>query len=123
MSRRTERVSDVLRETLAELLQRDLRDPRLQQQLVSITGVKVSPDLKLAHVYISTLGSEHERRDVVAALNQARGFLRRELGPRLVMRNVPELHFHEDDSIERGVRIFELLKEIEREPKADGPQQ
>lgn len=118
MSRRTERVGDLLREQLAELLQRELRDPRLQQ-VVSITQVKVSPDLRVAQVFVGTLGSEQERNDAVTALNQARGFLRRLLGPRLTMRYTPELHFHRDDSIEHGVRIYEILKQLERESKAD----
>lgn len=121
MSRRTERVADVVRETLAELFQRELRDPRLENQVISITEVKVSPDLKLAHVYVSTLGDDKQRKDAVAALTHSRGFLRRELGPRLALRFVPELVFHEDDSIEHGARIFGILKELEREAKPDDP--
>ncbi len=110
-TRRQRRVNNLLREELSELLQRRVKDPRLEG--LTITAVETSVDLRHAHVYVSSLGSEGEKREALAGLRRAEGFLRRELGTRLSLRYVPEMAFHIDDSLERGERIERLLREFE----------
>lgn len=111
MTRRKERLGDLIRDEISTLLQRQANDPRLSK-LVSITEVTLSPDLKRATVFVSILGSEEEQREVMEGLGAAKRFFRRELGSRLTMRQVPELDFHQDDSIERGARLLQLMKEV-----------
>lgn len=112
MSRRTSRVNDLLQEELANLILRDVKDPRVSQGLLSITEVVVSPDLHHAIVFVSHLGSAAERADALNGLAQASHFLHRELMRRLNMRNVPELSFRFDPSIERGARLGALISEV-----------
>jgi len=109
--RRRRRVGELIREELAELLQRRIADPRLGG--VTLTAAEVSADLKRCHLYVSSLGGEEEQRDALIALEGARGFLRRELAARLSLRYIPELIFHLDRSLERGARVERLLREIE----------
>lgn len=114
MTRRTERVNVLLREEISAILLRQTKDPRLAH-LMTITAVDVAADLSYAKVFISVLGTEEEKRGVMQGLQSAAGFLRRELSARLRLRHVPELSFRRDDSIERGSRVLQLLKEIEPE--------
>jgi ribosome-binding factor A len=115
MNRRTERVNDLLREQLDQLLRREAKDPRLAS-MWSITDVEVTRDLRHAKVYVSVLGSEEEARSTMAGLNAARGFLRRELGHRLnTMHHIPEITFKRDTSIERGMQLSGVLDELKRE--------
>jgi len=90
MSRRTERVSELLREELSVILQRQMKDPRLNV-LLSVTEVQVSPDLKTARVYLSVMGDETEQENALHAARLATPYLRRELRPRLSsLRYIPE---------------------------------
>jgi len=107
---RPARVGERIREELSLLLQRKVNDPGLAP--VTITDVSITPDLKIAHVNYSALVGEEERKAVARALRRAEGFLRRELGRVLGLRYAPELHFHYDDSYDRGARIDSLLKTI-----------
>ena len=116
MTRRTERLNDQLREEISDLVQRDLKDPRIGG-LVTITEVDVSPDLSQAKVYVSVLGSDEERLGTLRALGAASHFMQRELGKRLTIRRTPALAFVADESIEHGARILHLLDEArESEP-------
>jgi ribosome-binding factor A len=120
MKRRTERVNDLVREQLDQLLRREAKDPRLGT-LWSITEVDVTRDLRHARVYVSILGSEEEAESTMAALHSARGFLRRELSQRLnTLHHVPEIAFKRDNSIERGVRLGAMLDELAREREERG---
>jgi ribosome-binding factor A len=110
MSRRTQRVADVLRGELSDLLLRQVHDPRIK--LVSVTDVDVSPDLRRAVVKVSVLGADEERTGAVEALQHARGFLRRELAHRLRMRVTPELVFELDRGAEHSQKIAELLESL-----------
>jgi ribosome-binding factor A len=113
MSRRTDRVNDLLREELTTLLLREVKDPRVQQGMTTITEVEVSPDLRHAIVFVSHLGGdEHEREDVLVGLRKASHFLHAELVRRLNLRYVPELTFRFDPSIERGARLASLINEV-----------
>jgi len=114
---RPARVAERIREELSILLQRKVNDPGLSS--VTITDASITPDLKIAHVRYSALVDPSGRKDVAKALRRAEGFLRRELGAVLGLRNAPELQFLYDDSYDRGARIDSLLKTLshEEEPK------
>ena len=99
---RPERVAHLLQQRLAELFARGLKDPRLG--LVTITGVKISPDLREARVYWTVHGDEEVRKATAKGLSAARGYLRHELTT-LGLRVLPDLHFTYDEAIDRGDRI------------------
>jgi ribosome-binding factor A len=111
LSRRSERTCSLIQREISSLLERQVNDPRLSK-FVSVTEVTVSPDLKYAKVYISTLSGEANREDLLAGFNNASGFLRRELSTRIRLRQIPQLSFHYDDSIERGARLLKLMGEL-----------
>ncbi|HEU0115117.1 MAG TPA: 30S ribosome-binding factor RbfA [Thermomicrobiales bacterium] len=113
MTRRTLQVGELLREELTDIIRRDVKDPRLG--FWSITRVDVPTDLRSARVYVSVLGSDEERAATLAALRSAAGFIRFHLKPRLRMRQIPELEFRDDRSMEHAEAIGRTLREIERE--------
>lgn len=115
MSRRTSRVNELLRHELSELILRELKDPRVAHGMVSITEVQVSPDLRHAAVFVSHLGDEAERGQVLAGLSSAAHFLQGALQRRLHMKHAPALVFRFDPSIERGARLAALIHEISEE--------
>ena len=117
-SRRIARLNDQIRADIADLIAREMKDPRVSG-LISVTGVDIAPDLSSAKVYISVLGTPEERKRALTALRNAAGFLRTQLATRLTIRRAPELHFVADTSIERGERIMELLREVESEHPAE----
>ncbi len=119
MSRRTSRVNDLLREELSALLLKGVKDPRVAHGLVTITEVQVSPDLRHATVFVSHLGNEDERAEVLEGLQHSAHYLHRELMHRLDMRSVPELIFRFDPSIERGARLAELIHQVSGSHGAD----
>jgi len=106
---RTRRVGEQIQRELAQIIQRELKDPRLG--MVTVSAVEVSRDLAYAKVYINTLNPEQDIDQTLQVLRRAAGFLRRELGHRMVMRIVPELRFVYDESIERGSRLTSLIEE------------
>ena len=109
-TRRQRQVAELLHEEIGTLILRKARDPRLKG--VTVTGVEVSPDLENAWIYVSVLGTEEEAQEALAGLKSATGFLRREIAAALSLRIVPHLMFRLDDSIERGMRIDQLLDSI-----------
>jgi ribosome-binding factor A len=111
MSRRSERTSKLIQREISELLEREVNDPRLSK-FVSVTEVSLSPDLKHAKVYVSTLGTETNKEDLLAGFNNASGFLRKELAAHIRLKQIPQLSFHYDDSIERGARLLKLISEL-----------
>lgn len=110
MSRRTDRLGDLVRAELSELLLRDVKDPRVK--LVSVVAVELTGDLRHAVVKVSVLGEESARLSAVEALEHARGFLRSELARRLRLRSTPELHFELDRGAEYSQRISDLLESL-----------
>jgi len=110
MSRRTDRVSDVLRAELSDLLLRDVHDPRVK--LASVTEVDVTTDLKRAIVKVSVLGDDQQREEAIEGLRHARGFLRTELSHRLRTRVTPELVFELDRGAEHSQKISDLLESL-----------
>lgn len=120
MTRRTERINDLLREEIAELVRREVKDPRLGG-LVSILEVQVSPDLKNAKVYVSVLGTDEEKASTFVALDAAAHFIQRQLGKRLTIRRTPELTFVADETIQEGARIMGLLDDALGSDSAQAP--
>src|SRR5262245_25385904 len=113
MSSRPDRIADQIRSELAQLLAREVQDPGVG--FLTLTYVKVTPDLQLARVYYTSLGGEPARRESAKALRRAAPFLRRHLGQRLRLRRVPELEFFYDESIARQDRIEQILQELKTE--------
>jgi ribosome-binding factor A len=107
--RRTDRLNEQLRQEITLLVRAEVRDPRVT--LATITVVVTSPELDHAKVYFTTLGDDDERKEVLAGLRSAAPFLRRELGKRLHIRRIPELHFEIDRVQEEAMRIERLLHE------------
>jgi len=107
---RPDRVGHLLQQKLAEVFARGLKDPRIG--LVTITGVKMSPDLREARVYWTVHGEAAVRKETARGIEAARGWLRREVGATLGLRVVPDLHFTYDEAIDRGDRIERLLREV-----------
>ncbi|MGQ9489615.1 MAG: 30S ribosome-binding factor RbfA [Anaerolineae bacterium] len=114
-SRRQQRVSEMLREELSILISTELNDPRLEDALVNVTAVQVSPDLRNARVLIEHALPPTASRQVLAALEHAEGYLRQALMENLSLRFVPELHFRIDTTEERARHIDELLDAIAAE--------
>ena len=111
MSARTERVDELLRQEIGVIVAREVADPRIG--FATITSVETTDDLRHAKVWVSVIGQPAERDAAVAALRHAMPFVRHELGTRLRMRRIPDLHIHLDDTAERGTRILQMLAELE----------
>ena len=109
---RPEKVAHLMRREVAEILDRRLRDPRLSA-MVSVTDVEVTADLSFARVYVAVHGGADDVAKAMQVLSHASGFVRRELGPRLGLREVPEIRFLHDESLERGARVDEILRKLQ----------
>lgn len=108
MANRRERVSEDIKREIGLMIQNELKDPRLPE-MVSVVSVDVSGDYRHAKVYVSVMGGKEEKRKAIEALNSAAGFIRREIGLRIRMRNTPEFHFKLDESIEHSIYISKLI--------------
>ena len=117
MTYRMQRVNNLIRRELAEILYRDVKDPRLGN-FVSVNQGDVSSDLRGAQIYVSFFGSEAEKKDALLALGQAAGFFHAELMKRLSLRRVPELKFQWDESIERAAHILDVIDRVNRDDDA-----
>ena len=111
MSARTARVDELLRQEIGAIVTREIADPRIG--FATITSVETTDDLRHAKVWVSVIGQPAERDAALAALRHAMPFVRHELGTRLRMRRIPDLHIHLDDTAERGTRILQMLAELE----------
>ena len=110
-ARRPDRVGAEIRAAIADLLTRgELRDPRIGY--ITLTGVKVSPDLRVARVFYSLIGNEEQKRATAEGLEAARGFVRREVTARVKLRVSPEIFFTFDESLGEGAKIERLLKQV-----------
>ena len=119
-SNRINRINEEIQKALAELI-RELKDPRVQNTMISITRVETTPDLRYAKVYTSFL-EENKAEDALKGLKSAGGFLRRELGRTLQLRYTPELVWALDDSITYGARMLKLINSLELK-RDDGTEQ
>jgi ribosome-binding factor A len=111
MSQRTERIDELLRQEITELLSRSVADPRIG--FVTITRVDTAPDLSHAKVWVSIIGQRGERSASLQALRGAMPYIRHQLGERVRLRRVPDLHVELDDTAERGTRVLQILHELE----------
>jgi ribosome-binding factor A len=115
--RRQRQVAELIHQEISLLIQRQVRDPRLG--FVTVTGVEVTPDLRLAHIYVSVMGGDYEVAQALVGLKSATGFFRHELGSALSLRFTPELSFRLDRSLEQGLRIDQLLDSLPAQAPAD----
>lgn len=106
---RVERVREEIKKEASDILFK-LKDPRIG--FVTITDVEASADLSVMKIFVSVMGEQADQTETIEALDKAKGFVRTELGRRIRLRHTPEIQFKLDDSMERGARIFQLLKEI-----------
>ena len=111
---RVERLAGEIQKEIAAILDREIKDPRLG--IVSVVAVDIAPDGCSARVYISPLLASADKKKVTAALESAKGYIKRELGKRLKTRMIPELYFHVDSSIAYGVR---MIKKVDEQIAAD----
>jgi ribosome-binding factor A len=111
------RVDEALREVLSDAISSDLQDPRVG--FVTVTGVKTSPDLRHARVYVSVLGDEAARQDSLEGLRSAHGFLQARMAATLRLKHTPSLTFEYDESIDRGMKISQLLEELADDAEHD----
>ena len=114
MSRvRNSRVGEQMKKELSQIIQQEIKDPRIG--FVTVTGVGVTGDLQEAKVYISVMGNDEQKENSVKALQRAKGFVRSEMGKRIQLRHTPDLLFKIDESIEYGSKIENLLNDIKKE--------
>jgi ribosome-binding factor A len=111
MTARTDRIDQLLRQEIGEILTREVQDPRIG--FVTVTDVETSPDLSTARVWVSVIGQPEERDQTIRALHRAMPFVRHELGSRVRLRRIPELQLRTDDTAQRGTRVLQLLAELE----------
>ena len=109
-SHRSDRIAEEIKKELSDIIRHDMNDPRVKG-LVSVTHVEVSRDISTASIFLSSLGDDGEQAEMLKAVKQATGFIRRELARRLKLRAMPELVFRADISIRTGARINELLNQ------------
>lgn len=112
---RIKRISEELRTIIADIVQNDIKDPRLTEVMVTITQVFTAKDLHQAQVLVSVLGNDQQTRAAMAALEHSNGFIRKELASRITMRFTPNLIFKLDETERKAAHINSLLRKIERE--------
>ena len=115
---RTERVADILREEISQIVGYELEDPRLT--MVTVTEVRLSDNMRAAKVYITVAGDEQEHKLALAALKRAAPYVRKQLGLSLNLPRTPEIYFVRDRVEEEGERVDQLLRQIEREWENQG---
>lgn len=120
-SNRIGRINEEIQKELSALL-RNLKDPRVQDTMISITHVETTPDLRYAKIYVSFL-QEERAKDALKGLKSAGGYLRRELGQSLQLRYTPELVWEQDDSITYGAKMLKLIGSLEVNHDDDGADQ
>jgi len=117
MTRRVERVADAIQQIIAELLLREIKDPRIG--MITLTGVRLTADLRHARVLFSVMGDQTRRDQSLAGLRSASGFIRSQIAHRLRLRTAPEILFEFDPSLEQADRITRLLRSEENPPADD----
>lgn len=113
MTTRQEKLREVLKEEISDILRREFKDPRLG--FVTITDAEITSDLRHAKVFVSIMGNDEERNRNMKVLKGAEHFVRQAFGKRVRMKVIPEIHFYLDTSVDQGIRIFELLDQIKHD--------
>ena len=106
------RINEEIKKELSDIIRQDLKDPRINQTMVSVLSVDTTNDLKYCKIYISVMGDEEQKKGAIEGLKSANGFIRREIARRINLRNTPELIFKLDDSIEYGIRLSKIIDDI-----------
>ena len=114
MTYRVARLNSLFREEISDLVQRQVKDPRLGS-FVSITAVEISKDMRYAKVFISRYGTDLEKKETITALESASGFIRHELSERFKTRRIPELSFRLDNTMEKADKVLRIIDEIASE--------
>jgi ribosome-binding factor A len=114
---RLERLRELIKAEFGQMLQRDIKDPRIG--FVSVTDVEVSNDYSHVKIFVSILGDDAAKQATMDGLESAKGFIRTELGQRIRLRYTPEIHIIADDSMERGSRIIQLLDKVKNGQKGE----
>ncbi len=109
--RRTARVADLVKQEVSQIIQHEMKDPRIG--FVTVTSVEVSIDLRHARVYFSVLGSKADQEESLEGLERAKGYIRTQLGRRITLRHIPELLFRYDESFDYAQRISNVMRSIE----------
>tara|TARA_Y100001968_G_scaffold326679_1_gene370245 strand:+ start:1146 stop:1544 length:399 start_codon:yes stop_codon:yes gene_type:complete len=115
--RRVERVAALVRREISSLLIHGIRDERIHQGMVSITEVEVSGDLQHCKIFVSIFAEDNQKEEVLDGLSAARGFIKGEIGRKLQLRRAPEITFHLDGGIEKGISVINLLGKLQKERK------
>lgn len=115
MSIKQERMNDRIHQILSQLILREVSDPRLQD--ITITEVRLDAELMYAKVYVNALGDESREEEVMQGFKKANGYLRREVGKRIRIRNTPELHFYWDKTLERAERVNNIISNLDIPPE------
>ncbi|CDF26835.1 30S ribosome-binding factor RbfA [Dialister pneumosintes] len=113
---RVRKMQEFIKQEVSSMLLREVKDPRLG--FVTVTGVHLTGDLREATVYVSLFGSEKEKKESMTALEMATGFIRRELGKRLKIYYTPQISFEQDTSLDYGMHIEGLIKQIHKDDEA-----
>ncbi len=113
---RSQRVVEQIHRELAEMIRLEVKDPRVG--FITISGVEITPDYAHAKVFFTSMTGEAEVPEILQGLRRASGFLRRELGRRMRIHTIPELHFHYDRSVEEGARLSRLIDDVVRDDAA-----
>jgi ribosome-binding factor A len=120
MKHRLERVRELMKRELGDLI---LRELTFEAQLVTVQEVDITPDLKHAHVYVSVIGDPEQTRAAMAKLHEHRNELQYQLSRRVILKYTPQLHFKLDESIERGSRIIDIMLELEQNQPASADEE
>lgn len=115
---RNKRISEEIKKVVSDLFLYEIKDPRLPA-LISVTSVKTTRDLRYTYIYVSVLGNDFDRDEVLSILNGAKGLVRREIGQKIKMHYTPEPIFRYDDSIESGMHIESILRGIRKESEGN----
>lgn len=112
--KRIKRISEEIKRVVAELLQKGVKDPRIDP-MTSVTKVEVTNDLSYVNIYISVLGDKEDKKETLKGLESAKGFIRKEISKRIDLRYSPEPIFHLDEAIEHGIYISKLIEKVNKE--------
>jgi ribosome-binding factor A len=118
-NRRVERVAELIKREVSQMLLHGIKDDRVGTGMVSVTDVDVSGDLQHAKIYVSIYGTDEAKVETMAGLKSATGYVRSEIGSRVRLRRTPEVVFIEDSSIERGNKVLSLLNQLQTARKSD----
>ena len=119
MKHRLERVNEIIKRELSEIIPREVV---FSAPLVTVQSADISPDLKTCHIYVSVIGTEEQKKEVIVKLLDKRKHLQQLLMKRVVLKYTPQLHFQIDHTLERGDRIMQILDEIDLPPETDEPE-